>query len=209
MIEAIIFDVDGTLWDAADPMAAGWTGVMREHFDPDFYVDGDMIRPILGRTPAELAEALMPKVPPEKGEEIFHVLSDGALLTISEAATDVFDGFRETLPELAERYRLFIVSNCDAGYIEMFLKVTGLGEYFEGHLCPGDTGEGKAENIRTVMREYGISEAVYVGDTDKDSRECLRAEVPFIFASYGYGKTDRYDTRIGSPRELPDVFAEM
>ena len=125
MIEAIIFDVDGTLWDAADPMAAGWTGVMREHFDPDFYVDGDMIRPILGRTPAELAEALMPKVPPEKGEEIFHVLSDGALLTISEAATDVFDGFRETLPELAERYRLFIVSNCDAGYIEMFLKVTG------------------------------------------------------------------------------------
>ena len=45
VIQAIIFDVDGTLWDAADPMAYGWTRVMNDRFDPDFFVDGNMIRP--------------------------------------------------------------------------------------------------------------------------------------------------------------------
>ena len=205
----MIFDVDGTLWDAADPMAFGWMSVMRERFDPDCYLDGDMIRPILGRTPAELAEALLPKMPAEKAEDILHILLKGELPYIREAGPDVYGGFRDVLPKLAEQYRLFIVSNCDAGYIEMFLEVTGLEDLFDGHLCPGDTGEGKAENILTIMRENGISEAVYVGDTDKDSRECERAGVPFIFASYGYGKTEKYDACIGSPLELPDVLSEM
>ncbi|MBE5997369.1 MAG: HAD family hydrolase [Lachnospiraceae bacterium] len=208
-MEAVIFDVDGTLWDAADSMAYGWTNVMNERFDPDFFVDGNMIRPILGRTPVELAGDLMPTIPAEKAEDIFHILAEGELPYIREASPDVYDGFRTVLPKLAEKYKLFIVSNCDAGYIEMFLEVTGLGDLFEGHLCPGDTGEGKAENIRTVMEEYGISEAVYVGDTDKDSRECAKAGVPFIYASYGYGKTDSYTARIGSPLELPEVLDEM
>ena len=209
MIQAIIFDVDGTLWDAADPMAYGWTRVMNDRFDPDFFVDGNMIRPILGRTPVELAGDLMPQIPPEKAEEIFHILAEGELPYIREARPDVYEGFRNVLPELAKKYRLFIVSNCDAGYIEMFLEVTGLGEYFSGHLCPGDTGEGKAENIRAVMRRYDISEAVYVGDTYKDSRECARAEVPFIYAAYGFGNTDRFDARITSPSDLPQVLEEM
>ena len=209
MTQAVIFDVDGTLWDAADAMALGWTTVMNEQFDPDFYLDGEGIRPILGRTPAELAAAIMPGVPEEKALRIFHVLSQGQLPIMAREAPEPFEGFREVIPALAEKYRLFIVSNCDAGYIEMFLDVTGLGEYFDGHLCPGDTGEGKAENIRTIMRQYGVETAVYVGDTEKDRKECERAGVPFIYAAYGYGEVTGYAAKIDCPAELPDVLAGM
>ena len=209
MMQAVIFDVDGTLWDASDAMALGWMTVMNEQFDPDFYLDGVGIRPILGRTPAELAEAIMPGVPEDKALRIFHVISKGSLPIMAREAPEPFEGFREVIPRLAEKYRLFIVSNCDSGYIEMFLDVTGLGEYFDGHLCPGDTGEGKAENIRTIMKQYGVETAVYVGDTEKDRRECERAGVPFIYASYGYGDVTGYAAKIDCPAELPDVLAEM
>ena len=68
----------------------------------------------------------------------------------------------ETVRELSRKYKLFIVSNCQSGYIEAFLKNTGLGEYFADYTCPGDTGKLKGENIRIIMERNGIKEAIYV-----------------------------------------------
>ena len=209
MKKAVIFDVDGTLWDAADAMALGWTTVMNEKYDPDFFVDGDAIRPILGRTPLELGQALMPHRSPEEALEIFHVLAEGELPVMRKEKPVVYPGFEEVIPELASSWQLFIVSNCDSGYIEMFLDVTGLTEYFTDHLCPGDTGEGKAENIRTIMARHNISDAVYIGDTEKDHQACLQAGVPFVYASYGYGDVTGYDAAADSPAELPAVLGSL
>lgn len=65
----------------------------------------------------------------------------------------LYEGLEHTLQELGKKYPLFIVSNCQAGYIEVFLKATGFGHYFKGHLCPGDTGLAKAANIRKIARD--------------------------------------------------------
>ena len=115
---------------------------------------------------------------------------------------DVYPGFREVLPALAERYKLFIVSNCDAGYIEMFLDTTSLGDLFIDHLCPGDTGEGKAENIRTLITRHHLADTVYVGDTENDRLATKEAGIPFIFADYGYGKTEASCPVIEEPADL-------
>lgn len=94
---------------------------------------------------------------------------------------DVYDGLEETLKELGKRYPLFIVSNCQAGYIEVFLEATGLGHYFKGHLCPGDTGLAKAENIQKISRDYHLSDPVYVGDTMGDFHGMFRRPESFYF----------------------------
>ena len=204
--EALIFDVDGTLWDAADAMARGWTKVINENYDPDYYIDGDGIRPVLGQPPEGLAAHLFPDLDDETRLARFHVCAAGELPVIAAESPDVYAGFREILPRLAERFKLFIVSNCDAGYIEMFLETTGLEEYFSGHLCPGDTGEWKADNIRTVMRENGIERAVYIGDTENDRLASAEAGVPFVFASYGYGNVSVSCPEIGKPADLMKIF---
>ena len=49
-------------------------------------------------------------------------------------------------------YKRQVVSNCQAGYIELVFEKTGLGKYFTGHLCPGDSGEAKAANIRSIAK---------------------------------------------------------
>ena len=76
---------------------------------------------------------------------------------------------------------MFIVSNCQSGYIELFLKKTGLAPYVTDTECFGDTGMKKAENIRLVVARNGLQQPVYVGDTKGDG-------VPFVHAVYGFGR---------------------
>ena len=117
----------------------------------------------------------------------------------------LYPDLEETLKILSSRFPLFIVSNCQAGYIEVFLKSTGFGHYFKGHLCPGDTGMAKAENIMKIRENNNLSDPVYIGDTIGDFNACRKAGVPFIFAEYGFGQVDKPDYRITRPFDLTEI----
>ena len=117
----------------------------------------------------------------------------------------LYPDLEKTLKILSSRFPLFIVSNCQAGYIEVFLKSTGFGHYFKGHLCPGDTGMAKAENIMKIREDNNLSDPVYIGDTIGDFNACRKAGVPFIFAEYGFGQVDKPDYRITRPFDLTEI----
>lgn len=55
-----------------------------------------------------------------------------------------------------KKYPLYIVSNSQSGYIEVFLQTSGLEKYFKGHLCNGDTGLDKGSNIRKLADTYDL-----------------------------------------------------
>ena len=113
--------------------------------------------------------------------------------------------FPETIKKLSEKYPLYIVSNCQDGYIEAFLQYSKLGEYFKDFTCPAYTGRLKGENIRIIMERNGLSEAVYVGDTQGDANSCKEAEIPMIYAAYGFGEVEKADASIQSFDELLDM----
>ena len=117
----------------------------------------------------------------------------------------IFEGVQETIKKLSEKYPLYIVSNCQDGYIEAFLQYSKLGEYFKDFTCPAYTGRLKGENIRIIMERNGLSEAVYVGDTQGDANSCKEAEIPMIYAAYGFGKVEKADASIQSFDELLDM----
>ena len=79
------------------------------------------------------------------------------------------------------------MSNSQAGYIEAFLKITGLGDYVTDILSFGDTGNEKDSNIRAIVEKNHLKSPVYVGDTLGDLRASEAAGVPFIFCEYGFG----------------------
>ena len=68
------------------------------------------------------------------------------------------------------------------------------------------TGLTKGENIRLVMERNGYRKAVYVGDTRKDQEAAQAAGIPFIHASYGFGKTEEPDGVIASLTDLPALI---
>lgn len=204
-MDSIIFDVDGTLWDSTEIVAQSWTEYLQEEEGIDMEITASRLMTLFGQLLPDIARQLFPGL--EKAEQLRVI--DGCCQAEHRAlfkkSAPLYPQLENTLKELSARFPLFIVSNCQAGYIEVFLESTGLGHYFKGHLCPGDTGLAKAENIRKVAEDFGLLSPVYVGDTMGDYEACQKAGVPFIFASYGFGEVPDSPLSIRTPADLLSI----
>ena len=188
--ESIIFDLDGTLWDSADNVAMSWNTVIDElnisRLD-EIYISGDELRNTMGMPMDELARHFFPTLSERSQISLLKKCMEFENEYVSEHGGKIYGSEEETLKQLAENHRLFIVSNCQRGYIEAFLKFSGFGKYFSGHLCWGDTGTEKSMTIRLLMKKHGCKSAAYAGDTDGDCKAALKADIPFVHAAYGFG----------------------
>ena len=117
----------------------------------------------------------------------------------------LFDGVRPLLEKLHDQYGIGIVSNCQAGYIEAFLEHYGLQDVVDWTRSFGDFRKEKAENIRDVMVENGIEQAVYVGDIANDFLSARQAGVPFVLAGYGFAPFEYEPTA----RTVADIEARV
>ena len=208
-MEAIIFDVDGTLWDSTDEVAVSWNKALDEHSQLDTRLTGDMLKREFGKPLKDIMESLFPELDEEKQDELAKYLYLYENEWVETAPCIIYDKMPETIQKLSEKYKLFIVSNCQAGYIEAFLKNTGLGKYFSDYTCPGDTGKLKAENIRIIMERNQIETAVYVGDTKGDAQACEKAGIEMIYAAYGFGDVPESYKEIRCFEELQDVMEQI
>jgi phosphoglycolate phosphatase len=112
----------------------------------------------------------------------------------------------EVLQALSEKYELYIVSNCQEGYIEAFYAYHGLEKYFRDFENPGRTGLSKGENIKLLMKRNGLEAPVYVGDTAGDQKAAKDAGIPFVYAKYGFGDVEDYDYAIERFDALLEIF---
>ncbi len=205
-MDGIIFDIDGTLWNSTDTVAESWNQAIAENSDLDLRIDGDMLKSLFGLPMNEIYEALFPELPLEEQNRLGNLCFDYENRLLETKPGVLYDGVKETLETLSKRIPLFIVSNCQCGYIDVLLKTTGLGTYIQDHLCFGDTHTSKGQTILKLMERNGIKDAVYVGDTLGDSRACTEAGIPFIFAEYGFGDVPDAKTRIRCISELISLF---
>ncbi len=210
----LIFDVDGTLWDTTGVVARGWqkavdiTGLSRA------VMDKDVLKGEFGKTMDVIARNVFPDVKDKKDIDILtehcNIYEEKELDSMDEEETRsiVYEGVIDTLEALSKSHSLFIVSNCQQGYIEMFMKKTGTGSFIKDHLCYGDTGTQKAETILTLMDRNGISkeDTFYIGDTAGDFDSTRKAGLRFVYASYGFGEVAEPDLRISSFKELTELF---
>ncbi|MCD7867127.1 MAG: HAD family hydrolase [Clostridiales bacterium] len=202
-MDSIIFDVDGTLWDSTEVVAQAWTQYLRQTEQLDMHITSRRLMELFGRPLPDIAARIFPEKSQAEQLRIIDGCCEAEHQALLQNAPPLYPHLEETLKSLSEKYPLFIVSNCQAGYIEVFLKVTGFAPFFRDHLCPGDTGEEKAANIREIIQRHHLSSPVYVGDTEGDFLACREAGVPFVFASYGFGRVKEPDFCIGS---LPDLL---
>ena len=205
-MESLIFDVDGTLWDAVALVAEGWNdGLQSMGFAP--HCTEQSIRPLFGKTMTEIAQVVVPGVPQEQAMEVMDRCMDGEMARLRRDPCHIFyPGVKETLTELHKTHRLFIVSNCQCGYIEAMLNASGLGPYIKDHLCFGETQTPKSQTILKLMERNALKDVVYVGDTQGDADACRDAGVPFVFAEYGFGEVPDAEVRIKALSELLTIY---
>lgn len=203
--DSVIFDLDGTLWDATTAIAEAFQNA-KNSVD---YIDNDVtlaqVQAVTGQPYTVVYERLFPNLPAEKFEEYRTLCARHELAAAVEHGGKPYPGLETTLRYLLNQgYRLFIVSNCQRGYVEAFFEHTGLGHYFEGHQCFGTKLLPKSENIREIVTEFDLQAPVYVGDTLGDLTASQAAGVPFIFATYGFGQLSEAEApvRIDQPGDL-------
>ena len=201
-MDRIIFDVDGTLWDSTDIVAKAWTQYLREKEHMEIEITSKRLMSLFGQLLPDISKALFPELSASEQLRIIEACCQAEHEALCKECAPLYEDLEKTLQILSQKFPLFIVSNCQAGYIEVFLKATGFGKYFKGHLCPGDTGMAKAENISRIVRDFQLSSPVYVGDTMGDYQACKKAGVPFIFAAYGFGDVPTPYAVIQKPMDL-------
>lgn len=205
-IDSIIFDVDGTLWDSTEICAGAWTTAIHRETGLSLTIDAPTLKGLFGRLLPDIASALFTDYPKEEQLRLIDLCCQEEHKALLAQCAPLYPDLESTLQKLKQKYRLFIVSNCQAGYIEVFLKTSGLGSFFEGHLCPGDTGHAKADNILQIIRDYNLKSPVYVGDTLGDYEATMTAGIPFVFAAYGFGQVPSPDYTIHCPGALLNIF---
>ena len=202
--ESIIFDIDGTLWDSRALVAEGYNIQLRRENLHHLQTNADVLLQLFGRTMAEIADGLFPDIPPEERYALMDrcIESEDGYLQQHPCDTIAYPGIRKTMEQLAQKHRLFIVSNGQKGYPQLAAKKLGVEAFVSGYLSYGDTGTDKGRTILTLMKNHNIVDAVYVGDTQGDYESTLTAGIDFIWADYGFGKPERYDAVIHQFEDL-------
>ena len=190
--ESIIFDIDGTLWDSRALIAEGYNIQLRKEGLHRLQTNEDVLLRLFGRTMSEIADNLFPEFPPQERYALMDrcIASEDAYLNEHPCDTIAYPDIRSTMETLAEKHRLFIVSNGQKGYPQLAAKKLGVAHLITGYLSYGDTGTPKGETIRILMKEHDIANAVYVGDTQGDYEATVDAGIDFIWADYGFGKPE-------------------
>ena len=202
MIDALVFDLDGTLWDTCGTCADAWNRVVAQVGIVRAPVTPADVRAISGMPHHDAIRRAFPDLTAEQVRLIGDLTAEEDNRAVAEHGGLLYPGVREHVPRLAARVPLFIVSNCQRGYIETFRAWSGLDAHFVDYECWGNTGASKADNLRAIVARNGLGRPLFVGDTEGDRAAAEANGVPFVHATYGFGRVARWDHRIDRFEEL-------
>lgn len=201
----IIFDMDGTLWDSAEGVVASWNEIIEKEYSPEKTITTKDMQSVMGLTMDRLAARLFPELEETKRMELLEHCGNYENDYLRIHGGKLYEGLEDTLKELQKKYSLYIVSNCQSGYIEAFLEHYGFEKYFEDIECYGNNLLEKGENIRKIVERNYLTDAVYVGDIQGDYEASKYAGIKFIHAAYGFGKINEPVMKIDNIKELLKV----
>ncbi len=202
MVDGLIFDVDGTLWDSTPIVEKAWNQAISDQGIKNVSVTAAQLKGLFGLPMKDIIDRIMPEESEEVKTKFMPFCFSYEHEFLEREPGILYPNLEKTLAALSEKYPLFIVSNCQAGYIELFLRKTGFEKYFKDYTCPGDTGLLKADNITLIAKRNQVKCPVYIGDTQMDADASKKAGVPIVFAAYGFGNVQQPDYLVQCPMDL-------
>ena len=196
--KSIIFDLDGTLWDTSKEIEYVWKNVAENY---KIEINKEKINKIMGFTKDEIIKYLF-KGNKKEGNEFIAKCQNQENKYLLQNGGHIYPNTINTIKILSNNYDLYIVSNCQSGYIETFLNYYSISKYFKDYECSENTGLNKCENIKIIVERNNILKALYVGDTINDYKSANKNKLRFIWAEYGFGKCNNYYKKIKDISEL-------
>ncbi len=185
----LIFDLDGTLWDSRATIIKIWNEVLGRHQLLQRELKPEDMNQYMGLLAHDIVKDIIPGISDLQVQELLSEIVAEENKTLHIQGGILYDGVEDTLRSLATNHSLFIVSNCQDGYIESFLDYYQFNNLFTDFESHGRTQKPKSENIKLLMERNGltIEDSIYIGDTQTDHDSAHENELPFIFCRYGFG----------------------
>lgn len=207
-IDSIIFDLDGTLWDPSNAVFNAWHEALNNETQIKNPISKKDLQAVFGMQDTLIGEILFPYLSEKEQDRIMLKCYNNENDYIRVNGGDLFGDLEKMLIELSSKYKLYIVSNCQDGYIEAFYAYHKLDKYFLDYECSGRSKKPKAENIKDIISRNNLNSPIYVGDTITDFMSTLENNIPFVYASYGFGEVDEYIYKIDSIGEILSIIEE-
>lgn len=209
MKKGIIFDLDGTLWDSTKEVVESWNSVFKKYHNITKRLTINEMKNYMGKTLPQIAELCLPNLSKTESLNILNECCRVEIDYLRRNGALLYNGEDTTFKALLRNFHLYIVSNCQCGYIESFLKSSSYKKYFDDIECHGNTGKNKAENIKFICERNNLSTAIYIGDTQLDFESASKAGIPFVHAAYGFGKVKTAKYVIERFTDLPNVINQI
>lgn len=187
MIEMILFDMDGTLWNTINTTTKA-AFIISEKYDDVNEITKEIVTKSMGLGFSDVAEKYMPYLEKNRREKVLREIMDKNLEIIKEEGADTYPFVSEVIKELSKTYKLGIITNNFTEYAKTFVDKASLNDYFIDYVGASSLNMTKADAIKYIMKKHNISKAVYVGDTKGDKDASEEANVTFIHAKYGIDK---------------------
>lgn len=201
--DSIIFDMDGTLWDAVDSYRQVWLQTFK-----DLGLEGTVTRQQLIECMGQTIDTIYNRLVNDDRhrKEFLKQLEYNEMYMMPYLGGVLYPGAREWIPQLAQQYKLFMVSNCGSDGLHNFLRFTELTPYFLDTLTYCQTKPQKDGNIDLLRQCYNLQAPIYVGDTEGDCASAHLAGIPMMHAEWGFGTAQNADYRASSIEHLARFF---
>ena len=207
--DGLILDVDGTIWDTTSIVAEAWNKAIEKDFPQVNRVNAEILKGQFGKPMDVIADNLFSVLTDDEKQILMKKCCEAEQAALLTNTKDIaFEGVIKTIKKLSKIIPIFIVSNCQSGYIEVVVEKNNIKEVIKDFECFGNNGNSKGQNIKLIAERNNLKKPVYVGDTQGDYEACKEADVPFIWAAYGFGKPEdeNYYAKINSFTELEELL---
>ncbi len=129
-IKAVIFDMDGVLFNSNEAHRQAYSEILAEFNIPDFNYERDAagrrtdetIRTVLARNLQKLAEFEVAQIVTAKQSKARELLAAGGGVAAESA---------DLVNQLAQKFRLAVATSASRGTVDIFLSKAGYGDMFE------------------------------------------------------------------------------
>ncbi|MNB68721.1 Haloacetate dehalogenase H-2 [compost metagenome] len=214
--EAIIFDMDGTLFQTESLLLPAYHKMFDILREEGLYSGPtppeERILSGLGQLLSEIWKNVLPDVDEAVHRRASEILMKLEIEGLEAGISTLYPGVEGTLRKLKERgVRLFVCSNGLEDYIHSIVTVHRLQDVFEGLYSAGGQGTStKVQLLRLLLDHFGIGKAWMVGDRSSDVQAGKENGQTVIGCGYaGFGRDEELkgsDVIISSFDELIGLY---
>jgi phosphoglycolate phosphatase len=192
--EIYIFDLDGTLLDTLQDLAASVNYAMRQHHMPEHSTDD--VRRFVGNGVRRLMERAVPEGAANPAFEAAFATFREHYMEHSLDTTRPYDGIPELIHELKQRgCRMAVVSNKMMAATQELVRhffpeiEVAIGEHEAAGIRKKPAPDTVYEALRQLRTSYPLGRSekgVYVGDSDVDVATARNSGIPCISVLWGF-----------------------